>query len=368
MDKEILFKIKKKLERLGGRSITEAGTKEAFINPLISALGWDVSDFDEVKLEYKATKKDTPVDYALMDDRMNPKLFIEAKQLGLNLDDHKWIAQVLVYCSMAGVKWALLTDGNQYKLYNTTAEARIEEKLFFDWKIIDITEKNVDKILDFLCLLTKEKLKGKDIHDRWQEHYEVNNVKKTLIKLIGDRDESLLNLIRRKTKLKRASIVNSLNKLKIKIEKVYTVHTPSPIKEKIVTAERSGKINYTGTTPEKARLFNESFEVKTWKDLLVNTAEKLMKLNPDAFNKLPDSEIMKTVFGGTFLTKDKSLLRIAHQLSNGLFLEINLDASTIVRVIKRRLLKGCGYKETDIEIFLKYEASGARTYPRLPIQ
>ena len=117
MDKEILFKIKRKLERLGNRSIGEVQTKESFINPLISALGWDITDFDEVKLEYKATKKDTPVDYALMDDRMNPKLFIEAKQLGLNLDDHKWIAQILVYCSMAGVKWALLTDGNHYRLY-----------------------------------------------------------------------------------------------------------------------------------------------------------------------------------------------------------------------------------------------------------
>lgn len=354
MDKEVLFKIKRKLEKLGERNITEAGTKVAFINPLISALGWDVSDFDEVIFEYKATKKDTPVDYALMDGRMNPKLFIEAKQLGLNLYDHKWVAQILTYCSMAGVKWALLTDGNHYRLYNATAEARLEEKLFFDWKIMDLTEKNVDKILDFLCLLTKEKFKGNIIDERWQEYFEVNKVKKAVIESIDDKDESLLNLIRRKTKLKRAIIVNSLNKLKIKIEKVYPIQIPSQTKEKqeVVSLRKPKKDDYTSKKPESVKLLNDTFEVKTWSELLITVSEKLIKYNPDEFNNLADSEIMRGK-KAYLLTKDKSLLRGPHKLSNGAFLETWLSANSIVRIIKKRLLKGCGYKETDIEIFVK---------------
>ena len=353
MNKEILFRIKRKLERLGDKSIGEAGTKEAFINPLISALGWDVSDFDEVKLEYKATKKDTPVDYALMDGSMNPKLFIEAKQLGLNLDDHKWIAQILAYCSMAGVKWALLTDGNHYKLYNTTADARLEEKLFFELKIKNLTEDNVDKALNLLNLLTKENFEGDGPDAPWEDYFLINKVKKTLKKLIDDKDESLLKAINKTTKLGRATIINSLNKLKIKIEKVYPTQIPLQIKEKKESVRKLKKGDYAFKKPEGVKLLNDTFEVKTWKDLLVNSAEKLIKYNPDAFNKLPDSDIMRTVFGGTFLTKNKSLLRTSHQLSNGSFLEIDIGANSIVRVIKKRLLKGCGYKETDIEIFLK---------------
>jgi len=347
MDKNILFKIKRKLERLGDSSIGEVQTKESFINPLISALDWDVTDFDEVKLEYRHTKKATPVDYALLID-MTPKLYIEAKQLGLNLDDYKWIAQILTYSTMAGVKWALLTNGNHYKLYNTTVEARLEEKLFYEWKIKDLTENNIDKVVNFLNLLTKEKFKDDEIERAWKNHFEVNKVRKALKKLIDDKDESLLKLINKKTKLGRTVIVNSLNKLKIKIEKVY-VPDISPPRISLPPT----RVGFTGTIPEKARLFNETFEVKTWKELLVNTAEKLLKYDPNSFNNLPDSKIMKTVFGGTFLTKDKNLLRVPYQLSNGLFLEINLDANTIVRVIKKRLLKGCGYKETDIEISVK---------------
>jgi len=352
MDEEILFKIKRNLDRLGNRSISEAGTKESFINPLITALGWDVSDFDEVKLEYKHTKKDSPVDYALMID-MNPKLFIEAKQLGLNLSDRKWIAQTLTYCTMAGVKWGLLTDGNHYKLYNSMAEARLEEKLFFDWKITELNEKNIDKILNFLSLLTKEKLE-KDINDVWETYFAGNKVKTTLLKLIEDKDESLLNLIRKKTKLRRATIVNSINRLKIRIETVSTAHFSLDMKEqrKAVAPESNKKDDYTFKKPKKFRLLNETFDVTTWKDILVITAEKLMKFNPDAFNDLADSEIMKAK-KTSYLTKNKNLVREHYQLSNGLFLETNLDASSIVRIIKKRFLKGCGYKDTDIEIFLK---------------
>jgi hypothetical protein len=106
MDKDLLFRIKKRLERLGDKSIGEAQTKESFINPLISALAWDIADFDEVRLEYKHTRKATPVDYALLID-MTPKLYIEAKPLVSNLDDYKWVAQILTYSTMAGVKWAI---------------------------------------------------------------------------------------------------------------------------------------------------------------------------------------------------------------------------------------------------------------------
>lgn len=344
MDKEVLFRIKRKLEKLGDKSIGEAGTKVAFINPLINALGWDVSNFDEVKLEYKHTKKATPVDYALLID-MIPILYIEAKHLGSNLDDYKWIAQILTYSTMAGVKWSLLTNGNHYKLYNATAEARLEEKLFYEWKIKDLTEDKIDRVLNFLNLLTKEKFKDDEIERAWKNHFEVNKVRKALKKLIEDKDESLLKVINKKTKLGRATIVNSLNKLKIKIEKVYPdIFIPG-------IPPRPPRVGFTWKVPEKVRLFNDTFKAKTWKELLIAVAEKLLRYNPEAFNKLSDSEIMKGDVR-TYLSKNKNIVKNPHQLSNGLFLEIGLSANNVFSVIKR-MLKGCGYKETDIEIFVK---------------
>lgn len=352
MEKDILFKIKRKLEKLGDKRFGETQTKESFINPMISALGWDVTDFDEVKLEYKHTKKATPVDYALLID-MTPKLYIEAKQIGANLDDYKWIAQILTYSTMAGVKWSLLTDGNHYKLYNTTAEAKLEEKLFYEWRMKDLNEKNVDNIVNFLNLLTKEKLKDDEIDIAWNNHFEVNKVKNTLRKLIEDKEESLLNLIRTKTKLKKATIVNSLNKLKIKIEKVYPILMPTPLgeRQKVSPPRLIKKESYSYTIPEEVRVLDETFKVKYWREVLIAVAEKLIKSNPNAFNMLSDSNAMKGDVR-TYLSRDKNIVKNANQLSNGLFLDVGLSANKIVRVIKK-MLEGCSYKETDIEIFLK---------------
>jgi hypothetical protein len=83
--------------------------------------------------------------------------------------------------------------------------------------------------------------------------------------------------------------------------------------------------------------------------VLIKVAEKLIRHNPDSFNNLPDSEIMMGK-KSPYLTKNKSLLRNPHQLSNGLFIETNLSSDSIIQVINR-LLKGCGYKETDLKVF-----------------
>jgi len=130
--------------------------------------------------------------------------------------------------------------------------------------------------------------------------------------------------------------------------KVISLDAPLPDK-----ARKPEPLNYTGKEPEKARLFNETIEVKNWRKLLLAVAERLISKNPQDFKKLADSEIMKGKKDRYLLTKDKGLLRAPHQLSNGLFIETNLPSNSIVRIIRRRLLTGCGYKETDIEIFLK---------------
>jgi predicted type IV restriction endonuclease len=69
--------------------------------PILEALGWDIRDWDEVHREYRGKSVDSPVDYALKIMR-TPRLFLEAKGLGEDLSDRKWVAQVLGYATVAG--------------------------------------------------------------------------------------------------------------------------------------------------------------------------------------------------------------------------------------------------------------------------
>lgn len=61
----------------GGRP--EARTRAALIDPMLSALEWDVTDPDKVVIEPKTVGG--WADYALLDSDREPVLFIEAKKL-----------------------------------------------------------------------------------------------------------------------------------------------------------------------------------------------------------------------------------------------------------------------------------------------
>ena len=128
---ETTRKLRTRIHQIRDRkeNIGEQNTKAALIDPILSALGWEIEELDEVSREYRQKSQDNPVDYALFLLR-SPCLFIEAKSLEQDLSDRKWQAQVLNYATMAGVEWCILTNGDEYRIYNSHATAPVEEKLF----------------------------------------------------------------------------------------------------------------------------------------------------------------------------------------------------------------------------------------------
>lgn len=114
---------------------------------------------------------------------------------------------------------------------------------------------------------------------------------------------------------------------------------------------KTGHKDYTSTKPEKIRVFKKTIEISHWRQIAIYVAEELIKNNPVAFSEIADSDKMK---GGkwTWLSKNRNLVYKPHQLSNGLFLHTNLNANRLYKNILI-FLNGCGYKETDIEIFLR---------------
>ena len=151
---------------------------------------------DEVCREYKRKPQDNPVDYALFLLR-SPCLFVEAKALEKDLNDRKWISQILGYATVVGVEWCVLTNGDDYRLYNSHATVDVDEKLFRSVRISDSTQD--PNTLDTLELLSKDKMSGKIIDDLWKAHFIDRHVKAALENLIGDEDGSLARLVRKNT-------------------------------------------------------------------------------------------------------------------------------------------------------------------------
>jgi predicted type IV restriction endonuclease len=201
-----------KYQQLG---IGEQDTKAALIVPILRALGWGVEDLEDVKLEYRRRPADNPVDYALFLLR-TPRLLIEAKSLGSHLDDGKWAAQILAYATVAGVEWVALTDGNDWRIYNSHAAVPVEEKLFRVVRLSDATTRPGET----LALLSKAQLQDHLIDVLWKSDFVDRQIRDALNSLFAaDADASLVRLLRsRVPSLSPAEIRASLARLRLRFD------------------------------------------------------------------------------------------------------------------------------------------------------
>jgi Restriction Enzyme Adenine Methylase Associated len=181
------------------------------IVPILRALGWDVEDLEEVKLEYRRRPSDNPVDFALFLLR-TPRLFIEAKSLGAHLDDGKWASQILAYATVAGVEWVALTDGNDWRIYNSHAPVPVEQKLFRVVRVAD-PETHAERTLK---LLAKAQMADHLIDVLWKSDFVDRQIRDALGRLFGpEPDPSLVRLIRAKASgLNPSEIRGSLSRLR----------------------------------------------------------------------------------------------------------------------------------------------------------
>lgn len=210
--------VRKRIQQLQDRheSIGEQNTKATMIEPILTALGWGLQDIDEVRREFKRKPQDNPVDYALFLNRMEC-LFIEAKSLEKDLNDRKWISQNLAYATVVGVRWCVLTNGDEYRIYNSHAEVDVEQKLFRSIRVSDTA--NSQRVIDTLHLLSKGQMKGSLLDELWEAHFIDRHVNLSLQSLFANEDPALIRVIRKNTKGITSSQVRvSLKRSKIRIE------------------------------------------------------------------------------------------------------------------------------------------------------
>ena len=114
-----------------GQTFNETQTRMALIDPLLTALGWDVSDPEIVTPEYR-----TDVgwaDYALRGPGNKPAAVVEAKRLGSFVENH--LDQVVNYCIQQGIAYAAVTDGSHWQMYRTFDPLPLAEKRVLDVQI-----------------------------------------------------------------------------------------------------------------------------------------------------------------------------------------------------------------------------------------
>jgi hypothetical protein len=191
-----LDEVRKRIAQYQGKEMNEQNTKTALIDPVLRALGWDVGNLEEVSQEYKRRPKDKPVDYALFLLR-TPKLFLEAKALGESLDAPKWTNQIMGYAAVGGIKWVVMSNGDEYRIYNSCVDVPVEEKVF---RVVRLSDPN-SSAEETLALLSKDRIRDNDIEVLWKAHFVDRQVRRALEQLFSpDADPSLMRLVKRRVR------------------------------------------------------------------------------------------------------------------------------------------------------------------------
>ncbi len=103
----------------------ESRTRAALIDPLLTALGWDVSNPAFVEVEPKT--KDGWADYALLGSSRAPVMFVEAKKLaGRDVSEHAPQAVNYAVGENLGrspkIEHCAVTDGDEWRVYNVLTQ------------------------------------------------------------------------------------------------------------------------------------------------------------------------------------------------------------------------------------------------------
>lgn len=145
---EVLRNLSLKIAKQRNLIQTEEATKNAFVMPFISALGYDVFDPAEVVPEFIADvgiKKGEKVDYAIKQNGAIIMLF-ECKSCNSSLDDCH-ASQLYRYFSVTEARIAVLTDGIIYRFYTDIEQPnKMDPKPFMEFNMLDIQESLVTEL------------------------------------------------------------------------------------------------------------------------------------------------------------------------------------------------------------------------------
>lgn len=147
MEIEQIEQLKKRVLNNIDSTLSEEGTKTAFILPFLQILGYDVFDPTEVVPEFTSDfgiKKGEKVDYAIMIDNQ-PVILIEAKKHKEKLDLHG--SQLFRYFSVSKSRLGILTNGVDYEFYSDLEKENIMDDVpFLKFNITSITQNDTNEL------------------------------------------------------------------------------------------------------------------------------------------------------------------------------------------------------------------------------
>ena len=311
--------------------IKESETIDYLIAPIMrEELGWNREDPEIVKSQWRkvsGSEKENPVDFALFKrGEENPVILLECKRIGEKLEG-KNVTQAVTYCLTSNVKWCILTNGMEWKLYDTTDFSKDiidREVLYVDLRK-DGLEKlkclGLDQIENIENVVNRSKVRDVIKHIDWID---------VIITKSGVKDRALVE------ECYREFIETERTNSNTYLVDLMTHHDWSfsePISIQITTFDQRIHL------PIK-------IDSKIWADCLIRFVDFFIELPPHDLFSIYDHLIKKDIVG--FSSKSQQI----YPLKTGY---MNAHSSTTEKV---RIMKGIAQLyQAQVKIELQYKAS-----------
>ncbi len=312
----------------------EMAVREQIINPILRNLEWNPENPEEVQPNV-FTEEGIP-DYSLIKDGKTI-LFIEVKKLSVDIEQKEVIRQLAKYSFSEGTKYGILTNGAVWLLIKSFEEGTtLTERIV--WKI-DLENEELPSVIRKITTISKTNIEGIEVLVK-----KVQILDEIWQSLLDEPEEMINGLM---------PVVKSIiaqgypdyqfedteieDLLKERVKEIIS----GPFEEETPSETPIEPISWRGESPRKMKLKGEVFELRNSFEILVNTANWLIKngkLRPSdcpvgivrgkryLINKEP-----KHKYGGDF--------RAPKRLSNGLWIETHYSTAGCINYAKRLLEK-----------------------------
>lgn len=332
---EMLTPIVEKIKKF--RSLyeqNEMAVRDQIVNPILRNLGWNPENPEEVQPNV-STEEGVP-DYSLIKDGRTI-LFVEAKKLSIDIEQREIIRQLAKYSFSEGTKYGVLTNGAVWILIRSFEEGTtLTERIV--WKA-DLENEEITAVCRKITTISKINIeqievlvkKVQILDEIWQS---LLDEPEEMIKGLMPVVKSLISQGYTDYRFEDAEIEDLLKeRIKEIISGLSEEETPSetPIEP----------IQWRGGSPRKMKLKGEVFELRNSFEILVNTANWLIKNG-----KLKASDCPVGVGRGkrNLINKEPKHkygddFRVPKKLSNGLWIETHYSTAGCINYAKRLLEK-----------------------------
>lgn len=356
MKESIISAIKEVRNNSSRLILDEASIKSGVVQRLLSLLGWNPFDVNEVKPEYTVESK--RVDFSLRINGTN-KVFIEVKRPSENLEPHQ--EQLLGYSFREGVKLAILTNGITWWFYLPLNEGSWEQRRFFT---ADFTEQESESIGErFIDLLSKKNIASGDAVKNAEHLYKSRQRKEILKdalpkawhKIINDPDDLLVELLIETTE-KLSGFRPEIGDIEKFLRNVpdYTATRPEILPPSSTPSTRSripisSADDYINKQVRSFTLLGKTYHPRNWKDLLVTVSEEMYRRHAADFDRCLALRGSRMAY---FSLSANELSQPAQISNSKYFVETKLNSNSIVRR-SRELMALFGYRASDLSVIAK---------------